>query len=113
VDICPITAIQKIDEAYVSDVSKCINCSLCTSSCPAGAWKPAKQGFILWIGGTMGKTPRLATRWPGLIESKDELYSLIDRAIEYYRRNGRKRERFGHTIDRIGVNEVKDRISRE
>jgi len=113
VEICPITAIQKIDEAYVSDVSKCINCSLCTSSCPAGAWKPAKQGFILWIGGTMGKTPRLATRWPGLIESKDELYSLIDRAIEYYRRNGRKRERFGHTIDRIGVNEVKDRISRE
>jgi anaerobic sulfite reductase subunit C len=110
VDTCPMAAIQKIDEAYVLDVLKCINCSICTSSCPAEAWKPARRGFILWIGGTMGKTPRLATRWPGLIESKDELYSLIDRAIEYYRRNGRKRERFGHTIDRIGVDEVKDGI---
>ena len=110
VDSCPMSAIQKIDEGYVRDTSKCISCSICTSSCPAEAWKPARHGFILWIGGTMGKTPRLATRLPGIIESKDELYSLIDRAIEYYRRNGRKRERFGHTIDRIGVKKVKEEI---
>ena len=107
---CPVAAIQKIDEAYVLDSSKCINCSICTSSCPVEAWKAARRGFILWIGGTMGKVPRLATRLPGLIESKEQLYRLIDAIIEYYRRNGRKKERFGHTIDRIGVDKVKAEI---
>jgi anaerobic sulfite reductase subunit C len=110
VNICPTAAIQKIDEAYVLDSSKCINCSICTASCPVEARKAARHGFILWIGGTMGKVPRLATRLPGLIESKDELYRLIDRTIEYYRNNGRKKERFGHTIERIGVEKVKEEI---
>ncbi|OPY68798.1 MAG: Anaerobic sulfite reductase subunit C [Syntrophorhabdaceae bacterium PtaU1.Bin034] len=105
-NICPTAAITKTDERYVIDFSKCINCSICTSSCPVEAWKPGRQGFILWLGGTLGKTPRLATRFPGLIESKERLYELIDRAIEYYRANGRKKERFGFTMDRIGVEKV-------
>ncbi|MHB8111464.1 MAG: 4Fe-4S binding protein [Syntrophorhabdaceae bacterium] len=108
--ICPTAAIQKIDEVYALDSSKCINCSICTSSCPADAWKIARYGYILWIGGTMGKIPRLATRMPGLIQSKGELYRLIDKTIEYYRRNGRKKERFGHSIDRIGVEKVMEEI---
>ncbi len=110
VNICPTAAIDKTDDKYVLNSSKCINCSICTSSCPAEAWKDARHGFILWIGGTMGKIPRLATKLPGLIESKDELYELIDSTIEYYRRYGRKKERFGHTIDRIGVEKVKEEI---
>jgi anaerobic sulfite reductase subunit C len=110
VDMCPVAAIQKAGEVYVLDSLRCINCSVCSASCLVGAWKTARHGFILWIGGTMGKTPRLATRLPGLIETKDELYGLIDRTIEYYRRNGRKKERFGHAIDRIGVEKVKEEI---
>ena len=59
----------------------------------------------------MGKIPRLATQVPGLIESKEALYALIDRAIEYYRSNGRKKERFGHMIDRVGVDKVLQEIT--
>jgi anaerobic sulfite reductase subunit C len=106
VNICPTRAIEKIDDTYAIDRSKCINCSICTFSCSSAAWKAERSGFILWLGGTMGKIPRLATRVPGLIESKERLYALIDRAIEYYRRNGRKKERFGHMIDRIGVDKT-------
>lgn len=109
--ICPTRAIEKINHTYAIDWSKCINCSICTSSCPVEAWKPERCGFILWLGGTMGKIPRLATRVPGLIESKERLYDLIDRAIQYYRLNGRNKERFGHTIDRIGVDKIVKEIT--
>jgi dissimilatory sulfite reductase (desulfoviridin) alpha/beta subunit len=113
VNICPTGAIAEKDGEYgeyILDRSRCIYCSICTSNCPTGAWKPGKQGFILWLGGTMGKIPRLATRFPGLIETKQRLYELIDRSVEYYRRNGRKKERFGHMMDRIGVEKVLEEI---
>ncbi len=110
VNICPTGAIQKNGEYYVLNSAKCINCSICTSSCPMDAWTADKRGFILWLGGTMGKIPRLASRLPELIETKKRLYELIDRAIEYYRRNGRKKERFGHMIDRIGIEKVNEEI---
>jgi anaerobic sulfite reductase subunit C len=108
--ICPAKAITKSGDAYTSDSNKCINCGRCASSCPTGAWRPGKSGYILWLGGTMGKFPRIATRVPGVIESKERLFELINRAIEYYRTNGRKKERFGHTMDRIGVDKVIEEI---
>lgn len=109
--VCPTGAIEKIDDNYVLDGSKCINCSICTSNCPVEAWTPVKRGYILWLGGTMGKIPRIGTRVPGLIESKERLYSLTDKAVAYYRANGRKKERFGHTMDRIGVESVLKEIT--
>lgn len=110
VNICPTAAIYKEDKEYLLNYDKCINCSICTMNCPTGAWIQAKTGYTLWIGGTMGKIPRIASKLKGVIESKEELYRLIDRAIEYYRSFGKKRERFGHMIDRIGLEKVKGDI---
>lgn len=109
--VCPTAAIEKVNDKYILDPSKCIDCSVCTSTCPTEGWKPIKRGYILWIGGTMGKIPRLATRVPGLIESKERLYTLVDLALQYYRTNGRKKERFGHMMDRIGVDKTLKEIT--
>jgi dissimilatory sulfite reductase (desulfoviridin) alpha/beta subunit len=103
VKTCPVGAIEKAGDVYVVDSTRCISCSICTSSCPTGGWKALERGYILWLGGTMGKTPRFATRSPGLIATKERLYALIEKAIEYYRANGRRKERFGHTLDRMGL----------
>ncbi len=111
INICPTRAITNVDDKYVVDYSKCINCSVCTASCPTEAWKPGKQGFILWLGGTLGKTPRLATKFPELVESKERLYELIDNAIAYYQKHGRKKERFGFTLDRMGLDEALKKIA--
>jgi anaerobic sulfite reductase subunit C len=114
VNICPTKAIVREEEAgaprYVLDEDKCIHCSLCTSSCPASAWTPAVTGYNLFIGGTMGKIPRLATLLKRLIPDQEELYRLIENALRYYQKHGRKKERFGHMIDRIGVERVKEDI---
>jgi len=106
VNVCPTEAIRKTDSGYVVESGRCIDCSICTSSCPTGAWTAVQRGYILWLGGTLGKTPRLATKVPGLIDSRELLYRKIDKAIEYYRAVGRKKERFGHTMERVGVDKA-------
>lgn len=111
VSVCPVDAIERMDGKYILDNPKCINCSICTSSCPTAAWIPEKKGYILHIGGTMGKMPRIASRLTGVIEKEEELKKLIDLSIEYYRKNGRKKERFGHMIDRIGLEIVTKEIT--
>lgn len=106
INTCPTKAIERRADGYSVDPKRCINCAVCTSGCPSDAWMAAKQGYILWLGGTVGKSPRLAIRVPGLIETKDKLSWLVNRAISYYRLNGRKKERFGHMIDRLGQERV-------
>lgn len=110
VNVCPTNAIYKEDEKYKLIREKCILCSICTSACPTSSWKIDKKGYTIFIGGTMGKIPRLGTRLKDLIEDKKELYRLVDSALKYYQKNGRKKERFGHMMDRISVDKVKEEI---
>lgn len=111
VNVCPTQAITREEDAnkkrkYILHEEKCINCSICTSACPVNSWVAIKTGYNLTIGGTMGKIPRLGTILKKLITNKAELDELIEKALRYYQNNGRKKERFGHMIDRIGVEEV-------
>jgi anaerobic sulfite reductase subunit C len=100
---CPVGAIEVINDNYVADKAKCTNCGTCILSCPNAAWTITKRGYKVWIGGTMGNRPRFASRIPGLVVSKDDLLALVGKAVSYYRSKGRKGERFGHMLDRIGV----------
>lgn len=114
VSICPSKAIERRTLAdgktqYFLIEDRCINCSICTSSCPADSWTVAKKGYNLFIGGTMGKLPRLGTCLKKLLD-KSELDALIEKSLRYYQKNGRKKERFGHMIDRIGEDKVKQEL---
>ncbi len=113
VNSCPTGAIYQEKNEYRLDESKCIYCSICTSNCPVDSWVAAKKGYIVWIGGTMGKLPRLATKLRTLVATETELYAVVEKIVAYYREHGRKRERFGHMIDRIGVEKVKEELNRE
>jgi dissimilatory sulfite reductase (desulfoviridin) alpha/beta subunit len=106
VSICPAQAIENRERDFVLDTEKCILCGLCIRNCPSSAWTARKTGYTLYLGGTMGKMPRLGTRAKVLIETKEELTGYIRRAFDYYAAQGRKKERFGHTLDRIGVDKA-------
>jgi len=103
ISICPAQAIEQRDDDLVLDSDKCILCGLCIRNCPSSAWTAQKTGYTLYLGGTMGKKPRLGTKSKVLIESKEELLGYIRKAFDFYLAQGRKKERFGHTLDRIGV----------
>ncbi len=101
--VCPTGAIVKTASGYELILDKCILCGICINNCPTSAWEEKRRGFTLWLGGTMGKKPRLGTKAKVLIETKEELLKYVARAFEFYKRYGRKKERFGHTLDRIGL----------
>ena len=115
---CPVQAIERKqigrgkNKGYRYDIDResCIGCSVCTMQCPGEAWVVARQGYNLYIGGTMGKIPRFASLLKKQVEGEEELYDLIDKALSCYRKHGRKKERFGHMIDRIGLETVKAEI---
>ena len=116
--LCPARAIERNESGsngtrlygYRIDRESCINCNACTQHCPGEAWVIGRQGYTFFIGGTMGKIPRFATVLKKLVESEDELYELIGKTLTCYRTHGRKKERFGHMIDRIGIEKVRDEI---
>jgi len=103
VSICPVNAIHEGDDVFVLDAEKCIYCGLCIKNCPTSAWTARKTGYTLFLGGTLGKRPRLGTRAKVLIETKEELLRHVESAFRFYLSHGNKKERFGHTLDRIGV----------
>ncbi len=118
VKLCPAKAIERHESGsngtrefvYTIDRTSCINCSACTQHCPGEAWVVGRQGYTLFIGGTMGKIPRFATVLKKLVESEEELYDLIQKALTCHRKHGQKKERFGHMIDRIGIDKVSEEI---
>ncbi len=106
VSICPVHAIEEKDSAFVLDEKKCIYCGLCIKNCSTSAWTAKKTGYTLLLGGTLGKKPRLGTRAKELIETKEELLGHIESSFKFYLAHGKKKERFGHTLDRIGLNKA-------
>jgi anaerobic sulfite reductase subunit C len=104
---CPGQAItRQPDGTYQHQEALCLLCGTCINKCPESSWKPGITGYNLYLGGTMGKKPRLGNRVKTLIRTQTELFTYLDRVLAYYRQYGCKKERFGHMMDRLGVDEV-------
>ena len=58
----------------------------------------------------MGRIPRFASILKKMVETEDELYLLIEKTVQVYKDNAQKKERFGHMINRIGLENVKEEI---
>ena len=86
------------------DKAACTNCGKCIAACPLLSFSEKERGYAVVIGGIWGKTQRLGTNIGG-VYSEDEVMKLIEKAILLYRELGRTGERFGRTIDRVGVEE--------
>jgi anaerobic sulfite reductase subunit C len=106
-EVCPVDAIEVADGklAYFDD--KCIGCGDCVFACPTGAWREEKQGYRIFIGGKMGKFPKLAYTLYRFVEGEDKLTGLVDAVLALYKKHGKQGERLRETIDRIGLEQVK------
>lgn len=129
VKICPATAFCKraqqdgvtlglaLDSKYhgVELPSKFkMGVSGCINSCAESAVKDlgiigTPKGFTILIGGNAGARPRLANV---LVDNMhpDQVIDIVDKAIAYYKQNAKPSERFGSTIDRLGLETVKAAI---
>lgn len=104
---CPTGAISSSKSGvYTRQEDKCIMCGQCIRNCKENAWQAKEKGYILFLGGTMGKKPKLGERVKTLIRSEDELYHYLDRSLDYYRKHGKRKERFGHTLKGMGAEDI-------
>ena len=67
------------------------------------------KGFKCIVGGDGGRTPRIGRE---LVDGLtiDQAKTLAEKIIQYYRTNGKERERMGVFIDRIGWDEFKKNV---
>lgn len=110
--ICPVEAIQvdKDNEELVFYEDKCIGCGDCVYSCPTSAWQKRQEGYKIFVGGKMGKFPKLGIEVFDFVETRDKTLEIIKKTLEFYKKFGKKNERFRDTLDREGVDKYKEEV---
>jgi dissimilatory sulfite reductase (desulfoviridin) alpha/beta subunit len=81
---------------------RCIFCGECIYCCPTEAFVPKRVGHAVYVGGKHGRFPRWANRVADFV-TDEETFELIDRIIAWYQQNGKRGERLGTTLDRVGL----------
>ena len=108
---CPTKAVSVVNGKAVIDTSKCTSCGVCVGKCPFGAVpKEAASVCRVFVGGTWGKTQRMGTLLNS-VYSADEVPSVIEKVMLWYKENGYVKERLGATVDRIGTDALEAAIN--
>ncbi len=87
----------------------------CTNNCAENCIKDIalmgkKKGWTVTAGGNGAKKPRLGDHVAEDLDNDDAL-AMIDRIIDYYRENGKKGERIGQMIDRLGLETFRQAVN--
>lgn len=113
---CTICAQACKEDAIVSDPDsgkpifdpmKCIYCGDCIRACPTESWKPKRYGHIVRIGGKHGRHPMEAIEVCKFLPD-EKVAEAIQKTIEWYNANGKRGERLGNTLKRVGLKSYLD-----
>lgn len=88
---------------------KCISCGDCIKACAFDAMVPKRTGNAIYAGGKHGKHPHVAYPLAEFVP-EDKVYDVIETVMAWYKENGRKGERIGDTIDRVGINSLRQAL---
>lgn len=107
---CRENALTFQDGKVVIDETKCNNCARCVKSCPTDAWE-GTPGYIVSFGGTFGNHIYKGEEYLPIIRDKETLFRVTDAALDYFNKNANKSERFRKTIERLGVEGLKEAVT--
>lgn len=107
---CPIKIAKVVDGKVAIDENSCNHCGRCVGSCPFGAIESYTNGFRLYIGGRWGKKLAIGRYLDPIFTDKEELLSVVEKAILLFREQGITGERFADTVERIGFEEVQKQL---
>lgn len=107
--VCPVGAIEvdKENKEIIFHEEKCIGCGDCVYSCPTNAWQKRQEFYSIFIGGKMGKFPKLGIKAFDFVETKEEVLKVIEKTLQFYKEFGKQGERFRDTLDRVGLDNYK------
>lgn len=105
VTACPMGAAQLVNGKLEIDYTKCNNCGRCAGKCPFKLAEKVEDKYKVYVGGRWGKKIRIGTPLTSLF-TKEEALDIVEKAILLFKSEGNSGERFGETVDRLGVSEV-------
>lgn len=106
---CPMHAC-KSENGVLKVGPSCNHCGRCVRNCPFGAITEETRGYKVMIGGHWGKNVGRGRALGKLFTDREEVLSVIEKALLFYRENGIKGERFAQTIERIGFDKVEKEL---
>lgn len=110
VKACRQNALSMVDGKIVLDETKCNKCARCVKSCPTDAWE-GTPGYIVSFGGTFGNFVFKGEELVPIIKDKETLFRVTDAAIEYFEENAKPSERFRKTLERLGEEGLKEKVT--
>lgn len=106
---CKVDAIDIIDGVMTIDLDKCIMCGECIKVCKKDAMQVAKEGFTIFVGGKVGRKPRMGIRILKTV-SEPAMFEVLERTVAYYREYALEGERIIDVIDRCGIDHLEEAI---
>ena len=110
VNVCPMKACKVEDGVLEIAPEVCNNCGRCVGHCPFDAIEEGKPGFKICIGGRWGKKIAHGQPLGKLFTSEEEVLNTVEKAILFFREQGKTGERFADTIERLGFEYVEKEI---
>ena len=103
---CPIQVAKMVNGKITIDENACNHCGRCIGKCPFKAVEDHTDGYRIYIGGRWGKKVAQGRYLDKVFTDKEEVLSVVEKAILLFREQGITGERFADTVARIGFENV-------
>lgn len=107
---CPLHVAAVSEGKITVDESACNHCGRCIGKCPFGAFEEYTNGYRIYIGGRWGKKVAQGRYLDKIFTDKEEVLSVVEKAILLFREQGITGERFADTVARIGFQKVQEQL---
>jgi len=109
-EVCPMNAAKVEGSILHIDTDICNNCGRCIGKCHFNAIESKATGYKIYIGGRWGKNTVKGRALNKIFTDKKEALSIIEKAILFYKEQGKAGERFASVIGRIGFENVEAKL---
>lgn len=107
---CPIHVAKLVDGKVTIDENACNHCGRCVGKCPFHAIENYTNGYRIYIGGRWGKKVAQGRYLDQVFTEKEEVLSVVEKAILLFREQGITGERFADTVARLGFENVQEQL---
>ena len=107
---CPIHVAKMADGKITIDENACNHCGRCAGKCPFHAVEDYTNGYRVYIGGRWGKKVAQGRYLDKVFMDKEEVLSIVEKAILLFREQGITGERFADTVARLGFENVQEQL---
>lgn len=107
---CPVGASKVVDGVLVRNTELCNQCGRCIGTCRFDSITDGTYGYKIYIGGRWGKKVTMGRALNQFFTTKEEVMTVIEKAILFFKDHGQPGERFADTIARLGFENVEKQL---